>query len=222
MKGLIFNPHLSTDPILCNDLPMPALLKDYALIRVIRAGICGTDLEMMQGYKDGFEGVLGHEFVGIVEEVKASNKDKQKWLRQRVVGEININCTECPTCVDDRNTYMRRNHCPNRSCLGIIGKDGAFAEYITLPIQNLYVVPESISDAHAVFVEPIAAAYRIVEQNIIQKNDKICIIGDGKLGLLTAEVLVYAVDKSVTISMLGKHLEKLHLGNSKCYKILAS
>jgi threonine dehydrogenase-like Zn-dependent dehydrogenase len=220
MKGLIFNGEVNCTPILRNDLPKPVILKDYALIKVIRAGICRTDIEMIQGYKSGFEGILGHEFVGFVEDVATSKEMKQTWLNQRVVGEINISCNECQTCLDGWNEDMKRNHCPNRSCLGIIGKNGTFAEYITLPIRNLYMVPDSISDAHAVFVEPLAAAYRIIEQNIIQENDKICIIGDGKLGLLTAEVLVHAVNKDISITMMGKYLNKLHLGNTKIKKYL--
>ena len=114
---------------------------------------------------------------------------------------------------------MKRNHCPNRACLGIIGKNGVFAEYITLPTQNLYIVPETISDAHAVFVEPLAAAYRIIEQDVINEKDNVCIIGDGKLGLLTAEVLVHELYKEISISMIGKHLDKLSLGAKivKCF-----
>ena len=212
MKGLIFNQEVNCTPVLRKDLPTPVILKDYALIKVIRAGICRTDIEMIHGYKSGFEGILGHEFVGLVEDVAASKEIKEKWLNQRVVGEINISCNECQICLESCNEDLKRNHCPNRSCLGIIGKNGTFAEYITLPIPNLYRVPDSISDAHAVFVEPLAAAYRIIEQNIIQNNDKICIIGDGKLGLLTAEVLVHAVNKYTIITMVGKYLNKLHLG----------
>ena len=219
MKGLIFNRDVNCTPVLRTDLPMPVILKEYALIKVVRAGICRTDIEMIQGYKSGFEGILGHEFVGLVEDVATSKEIKQTWLNQRVVGEINISCNECQICLESRDEDRKRNHCPNRSCLGIIRKDGTFAEYITLPIQNLYMVPDSISDAHAVFVEPLAAAYRIIEQNIIQENDKICIIGDGKLGLLTAEVLVHAVNKHISITMIGKHLNKLHLGNSKMRNI---
>lgn len=218
MDGLVFRQNSNSDPVLVKGLPKPSMLKDHALIRVIRAGICGTDIEIIQGYKDGFEGILGHEFVGVVEDVAGPFEIKQKWLKQRVVGEININCNDCQTCMAIGNIDMRRNHCPNRSCLGIIRKDGAFAEYITLPIQNLHIVPDSISDAHAVFVEPLAAAYRIIEQNIIKENDQICIIGDGKLGLLTAEILVHAINKKVAITMIGKHLNKLHLGNGKIVK----
>ena len=141
---------------------------------------------------------------------------KQKWLNQRVVGEININCNECETCTNEAdNVAKRRNHCPNRLCLGIIQKDGAFTEYITLPISNLHIVPDSISDANAVFAEPLAAAYRIIEQKIIKENDEVCIIGDGKLGLLTAEVLVHTIKKPVAITMIGKHLNKLCLGKVK-------
>ena len=138
---------------------------------------------------------------------------------KRVVGEINIHCNECQICLQTKYHDLKRNHCPNRTCLGIIGKNGAFAEYITLPTQNLYIVPETISDAHAVFVEPLAAAYRIIEQDVINEKDNVCIIGDGKLGLLTAEVLVHELYKEISISMIGKHLDKLSLGAKivKCF-----
>ena len=99
MKGLIFDRNVSCDPILHEDLPKPSISKDHALIKVTRAGICATDLEIIQGYKDGFKGILGHEFVGIVEDVDGANYLKQKWINQRVVGEININCNECQICL---------------------------------------------------------------------------------------------------------------------------
>ena len=219
MKGLIFNRNVSCDPILHEDLSKPSISKDHALIKVTRAGICATDLEIIQGYKDGFKGILGHEFVGIVEDVDGANYLKQNWINQRVVGEINIYCNECQICLQTKYHDLKRNHCPNRTCLGIIGKNGAFAEYITLPTQNLYIVPETISDAHAVFVEPLAAAYRIIEQDVINEKDNVCIIGDGKLGLLTAEVLVHELYKEISISMIGKHLDKLSLGAKivKCF-----
>ena len=213
MKGFIYRSQVSSSPILVSNLPMPVVQTNYALIKVLRAGICRTDLEICDGYKDKYSGILGHEFVGLVKDVNSSNSVKQTWLNQRVVGEINIACMECETCIKTKRIDFKRNHCPNRSCLGILRKDGCFAEYITLPVENLYVVPNHISDASAVFVEPLAAAYRIIEQNIIQRNDNVCIIGDGKLGLLVADVLVHALkEEHVSVTMIGKHFEKLDLG----------
>ena len=213
MKGFVYDPQFSSSPILFTNLSMPVTQPNNALIRVLRAGICRTDLEICDGYKDGYSGVLGHEFVGLVEDVNASNSLKQTWLNQRVVGEINIACMSCETCMKTKRIDFKRNHCPNRSCLGILRKDGCFAEYITLPVENLYVVPDHIPDAFAVFVEPLAAAYRIIEQDIIQRNDNVCIIGDGKLGLLVADVLAHSLkEENVSITMIGKHSEKLDLG----------
>ena len=209
----MFDPQFSSSPILFTNLSMPVTQPNNALIRVLRAGICRTDLEICDGYKDGYSGVLGHEFVGLVEDVNASNCVKQTWLNQRVVGEINIACMKCETCLEAKRIDFKRNHCPNRSCLGILRKDGCFAEYITLPVENLYVVPDHISDAFAVFAEPLAAAYRIIEQDIIQRNDNVCIIGDGKLGLLVADILVHSLkEENVSVTMIGKHSEKLDLG----------
>ena len=213
MKGFMFDPQFSSSPILFTNLSMPVTQPNNALIRVLRAGICRTDLEICDGYKDGYSGVLGHEFVGLVEDVNASNCVKQTWLNQRVVGEINIACMKCETCIKAKRIDFKRNHCPNRSCLGILRKDGCFAEYITLPVENLYVVPDHIPDAFAVFAEPLAAAYRIIEQDIIQGNDSVCIIGDGKLGLLVADILVHSLkEENVSLTMIGKHSEKLDLG----------
>ena len=170
----------------------------YALIRVLRAGVCNTDLEILQGYM-GFTGVLGHEFVGIVEDVY-NDEDKEQWCGKRVCGDINVGCNNCNICynitkLDNRVgcCYMSRNHCPNRTVLGILKRNGTMAEYITLPISNLHVVPNNITDDVAVFAEPLAAACRIPEQNLIQYTkpyqDKVAILGDGKLGLMIAEVL---------------------------------
>ena len=190
------------------DIPVPVAKAGEALIRVSRAGVCGTDYEIAQGYKPGFSGILGHEFVGVVVRC-GSRSDENSWLTKRVVGEINLPCEECDVCnIGDRHPDIRRNHCPNRKCLGIVNHDGAFAEYITLPIANLYVVPLSIPDSHAVFAEPLAAACRIVEQNVIQKSDRVAILGDGRLGLLIADVLgEQALDHRITL--IGKHTFKL-------------
>ncbi|KAI9918362.1 hypothetical protein PsorP6_011925 [Peronosclerospora sorghi] len=206
-------------------VPTPAALE--ALVQVVRAGICGTDLQMMANYKAGFNGTLGHEFLGIVRQLGAKYHEddatRLMWLDKRVVGEINIPCdaSTCATCTrwqtlhasgnaTTRDHVRRRNHCPNRACLGIVRKDGAFAEFLTLPLANLYIVPDNIVDSHAVFAEPLAAACRILEQQLVQSSDHVVILGDGKLGLLTAEVL-YATRAAKSITLVGKHREKLAL-----------
>lgn len=220
-------------PQLRSDLPRPTPLPNEALIKVVRAGICGTDMEMANSYKAGFKGVLGHEFVGIVERIGGDTQTQRRhkhWLGQRVVGEINVPCEqpECHVCasagdavastVDHkdhaapdaaacRRRIKKRNHCPSRTCLGIVGRPGVFAEYVTLPVANLLVVPDCILDSHAVFMEPLAAACRILEQQTIRASDRVVVLGDGKLGLLVVEVLhAQAVAKEITL--VGKH----HLG----------
>jgi alcohol dehydrogenase len=149
----------------------------YALIQVRRAGVCNTDLELMKGYM-GFTGVLGHEFVGVVVNVcpkddkddTDDDTDLQHWIGRRVCGDINVACGNCRTCVgrnDDERRCLARNHCPHRSVLGILKRDGTMAEYLTLPVRNLHVVPDDMPDEVAVFAEPVAAACRIVEQHLI-------------------------------------------------------
>ena len=169
-----------------------------ALIRVTKSGICNTDLEIVRGYA-GFSGTIGHEFVGVVEE--AANAPE--WLGKRVVGEINAGCGACEKCFSG---YSR--HCPNRTVLGIHGRDGAHAEFLTLPVENLLEVPASVADEQAVFVEPLAAAFGITEQTEIAENTRIAVIGDGKLGLLCAFALSL---KSKNLVLIGKHREKLSL-----------
>ncbi len=165
-----------------------------SLVRVLRAGICNTDLEIVKGYM-GFRGVLGHEFVGIVEEGALRGA--------RVVGEINAYDGTCPTCLRGDVT-----HCPNRTTLGIVNRDGAFAEYLTLPTRNLHRVPDSISDAQAVFVEPLAAACEITDRIHIRPTDRVCVLGDGKLGLLCAQVLHLTGCDLLTV---GRHTNKLEI-----------
>jgi threonine dehydrogenase-like Zn-dependent dehydrogenase len=164
-----------------------------ALVRVVLSGICNTDLELARGYA-GFQGTIGHEFVGVIEEPG----DGALARGQRVVGEINAGCGTCPRCAsgDPR-------HCPARTVLGIVGRDGAHADYLRLPARNLLAVPDAITDLQAVFVEPLAAAYGIVERCPIE-HARVAIIGDGKLGLLCA--LALADRKPV---LIGKHAEKL-------------
>src|SRR6266478_4670916 len=150
--------------------------EDEALVRVVKSGICNTDLEIVRGYA-GFEGTIGHEFVGVVE----SAYDRPEIVGKRVVGEINAGCGMCPLCLGGDS-----RHCLTRTVLGIVGRDGAHAEYLRLPSRNLIEVPENVSDDEAVFAEPLAAAYGITEQVEILPETKVAVIGDGKLGLLCA------------------------------------
>jgi alcohol dehydrogenase len=172
MKALFFDSslRLTTQPD-----PLPG--KGEALIKILYSSICNTDLEIMKGYM-GFQGIPGHEFVGIVE-----NKES-KFYGQRVVGEINCSCGKCLMCRTGRKT-----HCPTRSVLGIDKRPGVFAEYTVLPESNLHKVPVSVSDAEAVFTEPLAAALEILEQSSIDPKKSVFIFGAGKLGLLVAQVL---------------------------------
>jgi threonine dehydrogenase-like Zn-dependent dehydrogenase len=166
-----------------------------ALIRVTKTGICNTDLEIVRGYA-GFSGTIGHEFVGIVEE-----SDDKTWIGKRVVGEINAGCGICEKCLQGDS-----RHCPMRTVLGIHGRDGAHAEFLTLPARNLLEVPANVADEQAVFVEPLAAAFGITEQIEITENTRVAVIGDGKLGILCAFALSL---KSKNIVLVGKHREKL-------------
>jgi threonine dehydrogenase-like Zn-dependent dehydrogenase len=156
------------------------------------AGICNTDLEIVKGYM-GFRGVLGHEFVGVVEGGNLAG--------ERVVGEINAYCGECPTCRAGHPT-----HCPNRTTLGIAGRDGAFAEYLRLPTRSLHVVPASVPDEVAVFVEPLAAALEITDRIHVRPTDRVVVLGDGKLGLLVAQVLAL---QGCDVVAVGRHEDKL-------------
>jgi threonine dehydrogenase-like Zn-dependent dehydrogenase len=206
-------------------IPKPLPEPGFALIRVLRAGVCNTDLEILQGYM-GFHGVLGHEFVGIVEDIgDCADKEalKSEWIGKRVCGDINVGCASCRVCektLDVTCCQMSRNHCPNRTVLGILNRNGTMAEYLTLPTRNLHVVPDDISDEEAVFAEPLAAACRIVEQELIsydpKRPDAVAILGDGKLGLMIAEVLGREYAQKTGFStgrpvLFGKHQHKLDL-----------
>ena len=168
---------------------------DEALVRVRLAGICGTDLEILQGYMK-YDGVLGHEFVGIVE--KSHNS---ALIGKRVVGEINTGCDKCSFC----EKGMQR-HCPNRTVLGILKRDGAFAEFLSLPEKNLHVIPDSITDEQAVFIEPLAAAFEIKEQISLERHWSVAIVGDGKLAQLIIQVLKLSCSN---ITCFGRHKNKL-------------
>lgn len=172
-----------------------------ALVRVLLSGICNTDLEIARGYA-GFKGTIGHEFVGVIEDASDSTL-----AGQRVVGEINAGCGECELC---RSGDPR--HCANRTVLGIVGRDGAHAEFLRLPPQNLLRVPEKIADEHAVFVEPLAAACGIMERTSITKEMSVAVIGDGKLGLLCAQALSLT---GAHVLLVGKHLNKLRIAERR-------
>jgi threonine dehydrogenase-like Zn-dependent dehydrogenase len=186
--------------------PLPRLRPGWALVRVRLAGICKTDIEILRGYHN-FHGTLGHEFVGEVERV-ASAKDRG-WVGRRVVGEINLACAglgfrkPCGYCHRGIPT-----HCARRRVLGIIGHDGAFAEYLALPVVNLHRVPAGVPDEAAVFAEPLAAACEILEQVDIHAHRAAAVIGDGKLAQLIARVLRAA---GLRVVMIGKHASKLRL-----------
>jgi threonine dehydrogenase-like Zn-dependent dehydrogenase len=193
MRALVFDQGIRYDP----RFPEPAPPPGEALVRVRLAGICNTDLELVQGYLN-FRGVLGHEFVGDV--VQSSDA---VWTGVRVVGDINAACCVCDTCRAGRHT-----HCPNRTTLGISGRDGAFADYLLLPTANLYAVPPSLPDERAVFVEPLAAACEVLEQANVRPTDRVFILGDGKLGLLVAAVMRLT---GADLTVLGRHVSKLSI-----------
>ena len=189
--------------------PLPRLRPRWALIRLRLAGICNTDVEILRGYHD-FHGTPGHEFVGEVVDLRGvSAAIRSKWLGRRVTGEINIHCSALgyrPVC-----DFCRRGlvtHCARRKVLGIVGHDGAFAEYFALPLDNLHLVPKDVSDEHAVFVEPLAAACQILAQVPIKSFREAAVLGDGKLAQLIARVLRTALPRVV---MYGKHADKLAL-----------
>ena len=174
--------------------PAPTPGADEVLVRVTRAGVCETDLQLVKGYM-GFRGVLGHEFVGVAESGPHTGR--------RVVGEINCACWNCATCRSGFPT-----HCPNRTVLGILNHDGAFADLIAVPQRNLHLVPDSIPDDVAVFTEPVAAAFQIPAQLPIAKSDRVVVLGDGRLGNLCAQVLASMADD---VLVVGKHPAKLGL-----------
>lgn len=184
--------------ILQQDYPPPIPQPDEALVRVTLAGICATDLEIVKGYVPDFSGVLGHEFVGVVEQSADS-----AWVGQRVVASINVGCETCDVC-----RQSGPEHCPNRRVLGIHDRDGVFAECVAVPLRNLHRVPDTLPDERVIFAEPLAAAIRIREQLAIRPSAKTAVIGPGRLGLLVAQVLHLAGED---ITLLGRQLESLAL-----------
>jgi threonine dehydrogenase-like Zn-dependent dehydrogenase len=181
-----------------------------ARVRVTLAGVCNTDLEIARGYA-GFRGTLGHEFVGVVE----SAPNAPELIGRRVVGEINAGCGACELCLagDSR-------HCPARTVLGIVGRDGAFAEFLQLPAVNLLPVPDEVPDERAVFTEPLAAACGITERVSIEPNARVAVIGDGKLGLLCAQALKVLTGASVTL--VGRHQSKLDIARRRGVETLTT
>jgi threonine dehydrogenase-like Zn-dependent dehydrogenase len=202
------------------DLPQPAPAAGEALIRVQAASICQTDLEIAKGYM-GFTGILGHEFVGTVEKLGPTAADARAtpltkngptrpadWIGTRVVGEINCVCGKCAMC-----SRGLSSHCTNRSVLGIFNHEGAFAEYLTLPLRNLHLVPEHVSDEEAIFVEPLAAAFQVLRQVPIEKRTRVAVLGDGRLGLLIAQVLART---GCALTLVGHHEDHLALAEKLC------
>lgn len=206
MKAVVFDNELKLD----NNYKKPIPQKGEALIKVSLAGICNTDYEITKGYM-GYNGVLGHEFVGVVEEI---NDEDKSLLGKRVVAEISYGChkSNCEWC----NQGLVR-HCPDRHTIGILRKDGCFAEYITLPLEILFEVPENVPNEQVVFVEPLAAACEILEQLHIQPIQKVIVQGDGKLGLTTALTLkAFNLD----VTLVGKHQNKLDIAKAQGVKTI--
>jgi threonine dehydrogenase-like Zn-dependent dehydrogenase len=176
------------------DRAEPTAADEEVLVRVLCAGICETDLQLMKGYM-GFRGILGHEFVGVAE--------SGPYAGRRVVGEINCSCNRCDMCRRGLST-----HCSNRTVLGILNHDGAFADWIAVPQRNLHLVPDAMPNDVAVFTEPVAAAFQIPVQLNVRKADRVVVLGDGRLGNLCAQVLAGLSDH---VLVVGKHQEKLSL-----------
>lgn len=196
MRALVFDGRAS----LHMDYPKPRPGKGQALLAVRLAGVCRTDLEILKGYM-GFRGVLGHEFVGTVVEGPAD------WQGRRAAAEINCVCGQCDLCRGGLSS-----HCRDRTVLGIAGRDGAFADYVVMPVANLHRIPDNVTDEQAVFVEPLAAAFQVVRQVRLEKDAEVIILGDGRLGQLVARVLRNVVRRPI---LVGKHPEKLQLAEKQ-------
>lgn len=180
-----------------DDVPCPEVGDDEALIRVLLAGICATDLEIIKGYA-GFEGTLGHEFVGVVERC-----EDESWVGRRVAGSINLGCGKCRVC-----RTQGPEHCPNRTVMGIQNRDGVFAEYVSLPVSNLYAVPDGVPDEEAVFTEPLAAGARILKQVDLPEDGRVAVVGPGRMGMLIAQALRA---RGANVTVLGRSLSSLQL-----------
>jgi len=197
---------LENNQITLREVPQPKK-QNEALIRIRNAGICSTDLELVKGYYP-YTGVLGHEFVGEV--IEANNAS---WIGQRVVGEINAVCNQCEQCLNGRPT-----HCENRTVLGIVNRDGVFADYTTLPIANLHKVPTSVPDEMAVFTEPLAAALEIQDQIQIKPTDRILLIGAGRLGQLIAQTLALT---GCNLRVVARHKHQQDLLKARGIRIIS-
>lgn len=212
MRALVYRNHTLT---LEQIYPLPDPPAGEALVRVSQVGICNTDVEITRGYMN-FAGVLGHEFVGVVESItrQPGTSTPKALIGKRVVGEINAACrkSDCAYCQNGMPS-----HCPQRTTLGLAERDGAFAEYLTLPLENLHLVPDEVSDDEAVFVEPLAANFEIMEQIHLKPTERVIVLGDGKMGQLAARVLALS---GCEVTIVGKHAAKLllveHLGIAAC------
>ena len=209
MKAIVFDNVLKLD----TNYKKPEPKEGEALIKVTLAGICNTDYEITKGYM-GYVGVLGHEFVGVVEEVNSDKTEDKKWIGKRVVAEISYGCDDpsCKWCA-----HKNYRHCPSRHTLGIVNKDGCFAEYMTMPLNVLFEVPNNVPDEQAVFVEPLAAACEISEQLHIEPTQKVLVLGDGKLGLTTALTLH---SQNLDVTLVGKHQNKLDIAKAQGVKTM--
>lgn len=193
MRAIVFDHQLKY----VDHYPVPKRPSGWARIRVHLAGLCNTDLEITKGYM-GFQGVLGHEFIGVVDQC-----DDSAWLGRRVAGEINVGCGHCGWCADGL-----ARHCPNRTVLGILHRDGCFADYTRLPTTNLVKIPPNMPAEQAVFIEPLSAACEILEQLSLRGDETAIVLGDGKLGILCAWTLVSALPN---VTLKGRHASKLAL-----------
>lgn len=193
MRALLFDGELRYEPV----YSLKPRRKGDASVKVLLAGICTTDLEIMRGYRD-FKGILGHEFVGIVHDA-----NNARLVGKRVVGEINVGCGECRLC-----RRGMRNHCENREVIGISGRDGSFADFLNIPEENLHVLPDDMVAERAVFVEPLAAAINVIMEVRIKPDNSVVVIGDGKLGILAAQVVRMT---GADLKLVGKHQKKLSI-----------
>jgi alcohol dehydrogenase len=193
MRAVVFDRRLQFVP----DYPVRELSPGWALIRILTAGICKTDMELMKGYKE-FHGILGHEFIGVIEQCDDAHR-----INKRVAGEINVGCGQCEWCANGLG-----RHCPSRKVLGILDLDGCMADYCMLPVTNLHEIPGSIPDNRAVFMEPLSAACEILEQVTLTGSERVIVLGDGRLGILCAWALATVV---ADVTLKGHHPEKLNL-----------
>ncbi|HJR82012.1 MAG TPA: alcohol dehydrogenase catalytic domain-containing protein [Anaerolineales bacterium] len=197
---------LESNKISLRDVPQPRKANEV-LIKIHKAGICSTDLELVKGYYP-YTGILGHEFVGEVVEAEDAS-----WMGRRVVGEINVVCNRCEQCRNGRST-----HCESRTVLGIMDRDGTFAEYTTLPLANLHCVPDSVTDEMAVFTEPLAAALEIQQQIQIKPSDRVLVVGAGRLGQLISQTLALT---GCDLHVVARHVHQQNLLKARGIGIIA-